>query len=86
MNYNEWRNTHAFRIPQKALEDLDAMMGERVSLTREQMYALREGHQIGAADAYFRVHTTHDNDVGRMLFERGFNRGFEAGQDAKGTT
>jgi hypothetical protein len=26
MTYQEWRHAHAFRIPQKALEDLDAMM------------------------------------------------------------
>ena len=26
MNYNEWKNAHAFRIPQKALEDLDALI------------------------------------------------------------
>jgi hypothetical protein len=29
-----------------------------------------------AADSYFKNWTTHDNDTGRMLFERGFERGF----------
>jgi hypothetical protein len=26
MNYQEWKNAHGFRIPQKALEDLDAII------------------------------------------------------------
>ena len=84
MTYQEWRNTHAFRIPQKALEDLDAMMGERVSLTREQFHIIRDCHMWDASDAYFDANQTHNNSVGRMLFERGFNRGFAAGHEAKG--
>ena len=61
-------------------------------ITHEQHIALREAFAIGAADAYFQARPTHDNDVGRMLFERGFARGFDsyeraletAAQGAKG--
>jgi hypothetical protein len=46
-------------------------------LTTEHHIALREAHAIGASDAYFKAWPTHDNDAGRMLFERGFVRGFD---------
>lgn len=46
--------------------------------TRERHFALREAHCIGASDAYFKAWPTHDNDAGRMLFERGFVRGFDS--------
>jgi hypothetical protein len=32
----------------------------------------------GSSDAFFAANPTHDNDVGRMLFDRGFVRGFDA--------
>jgi hypothetical protein len=47
-------------------------------MTSERHFALREGHCIGASDAYFKAWPTHDNDAGRMLFERGFVRGFDS--------
>jgi hypothetical protein len=47
-------------------------------MTAERHFALREAYAIGASDAYFKVHPTHDNDAGRMLFERGFVRGFDS--------
>jgi hypothetical protein len=47
-------------------------------LTADQHFALREAHAIGASDAYFKAWPTHDNDAGRMLFERGFVRGFDS--------
>jgi hypothetical protein len=46
-------------------------------LTTEHHIALREAHAIGASDAYFKAWPTHDNNAGRMLFERGFVRGFD---------
>lgn len=49
-----------------------------LEITREQHIALREAFAIGAADSYFEAWPTHDNDVGRMLFERGFARGFDS--------
>ena len=49
-----------------------------VPLTADQHFALREAHAIGASDAYFKVWPIHDNDAGRMLFERGFVRGFDS--------
>lgn len=57
--------------------------GERKPLiTREQHFALREAFAINAADSYFEANPTHDNDVGRMLFERGFARGFDSHERA----
>jgi hypothetical protein len=47
-------------------------------ISHEQHIALREAFAIGAADAYFEAYPTHDNDAGRMLFERGFARGFDS--------
>jgi hypothetical protein len=49
-----------------------------LGLTAERHFALREAHAIGASDAYFKAWPTHDNDAGRMLFERGFVRGFDS--------
>jgi hypothetical protein len=51
-------------------------------ITREQHIALREAFAINSADLYFEVYPTHDNDVGRMLFERGFARGFDSHERA----
>jgi hypothetical protein len=51
-------------------------------ITHEQHIALREAFAIGAADSYFEAHPTHNNDVGRMLFERGFARGFDSHERA----
>jgi hypothetical protein len=47
-------------------------------ITHEQHIALREAFAIGSADSYFEAYPTHDNDAGRMLFERGFARGFDS--------
>ena len=47
-------------------------------ITFEQHIALREAFAINSADLYFEANPTHDNDVGRMLFERGFARGFDS--------
>jgi hypothetical protein len=51
-------------------------------ITREQHIALREAFAINSADLYFEANPTHDNDVGRMLFERGFARGFDSHERA----
>jgi len=51
-------------------------------ITREQHFALREAFAIGAADSYFEAYPTHDNSVGRMIFERGFVRGFDSHERA----
>lgn len=51
-------------------------------LSNEQHIALREAFAIGAADSYFEAYPTHNNDVGRMLFERGFARGFDSHERA----
>lgn len=48
-----------------------------VAWTAEHHFALREAYSIGSADDYFKVWPIHDNDAGRMLFERGFVRGFD---------
>jgi hypothetical protein len=47
-------------------------------ISSEQHIALREAFAINSADLYFEANPTHDNDVGRMLFERGFARGFDS--------
>jgi len=47
-------------------------------ITHEQHIALREAFAIGSADSYFEAYPTHDNDAGRMLYERGFSRGFDS--------
>lgn len=47
-------------------------------ITHEQHVALREAFAIGASDSYFEANPTHNNDAGRMLFERGFARGFDS--------
>ena len=57
---------------------LTAPPAPAVPLTADQHFALREAHAIGASDAYFKVWPIHDNDAGRMLFERGFVRGFDS--------
>ena len=59
---------------------------ERKPLTREKNIALREGHQITISDEYFAAYPTHDNDAGRMLFERGFIRGWDAAHGIGGKT
>jgi hypothetical protein len=46
-------------------------------ISREQRIALREAFAIISADLYFEANPANDNDVGRMLFERGFARGFD---------
>ena len=51
-------------------------------ITFEQHIALREAFAINSADLYFEANPTHDNDVGRMLFERGFARGFDSHERA----
>jgi len=51
-------------------------------ITHEQHIALREAFAIGAADSYFEANPTHNNDAGRMLFERGFARGFDSHERA----
>lgn len=48
-------------------------------LTREQIYAIKEGECIAAEDAYFKARsemldTTHN----RRIFEAGFERGYDA--------
>ena len=66
---------HAWEAARSALT---APPAPAVPLTADQHFALREAHTIGASDAYFKVWPTHDNDAGRMLFERGFVRGFDS--------
>ena len=51
-------------------------------ISSEQHIALREAFAINSADLYFEANPTHDNDVGRMLFERGFARGFDSHERA----
>jgi hypothetical protein len=46
-------------------------------ISSEQRIALREAFAIISADLYFEANPANDNDVGRMLFERGFARGFD---------
>lgn len=55
-----------------------AAVAEPVAWSSEHHFALREAHCIGASDAYFKAWPIHDNDAGRMLFERGFVRGFDS--------
>jgi hypothetical protein len=47
-------------------------------ITHEQHIALREAFAIGSADSYFEAYPSQDNNAGRMLFERGFARGFDS--------
>ena len=68
-----------------ALEATPPAAQSAVALTREQHIALREAFAIGSADSYFEAYPTHDNDVGRMLFERGFARGFDSHERAIAT-
>jgi hypothetical protein len=51
-------------------------------ISSERHIALREAFAINSADLYFEANPTHDNDVGRMLFERGFARGFDSHESA----
>jgi hypothetical protein len=51
-------------------------------ISSERHIALREAFAINSADLYFEANPTHDNDVGRMLFERGFARGFDSHERA----
>jgi hypothetical protein len=51
-------------------------------ISSEQHIALREAFAINSADLYFEANPTHDNDAGRMLFERGFARGFDSHERA----
>jgi hypothetical protein len=69
--------------PCKADEQNNAAQPAPATLiTREQHIALREAFAINSADLYFEANPTHDNDVGRMLFERGFARGFDSHERA----
>jgi hypothetical protein len=56
MTYQEWKNAHAFRIPQKALEDLDALMNQHDYLRSWSVLAAR------ALDDSFRVFETIEAD------------------------
>ena len=56
-----------------------AIQAERVPLTSEQAIAMREAHQIGASDAWFKArYEGLDTRHSRNIFEAGFNRGWDA--------
>jgi hypothetical protein len=63
-------------------EALAAQPAPVTLISREQPIALRDAFAINSANLYFEAHPTHDNDVGRMLFERGFARGFDSHERA----
>lgn len=49
----------------------------REPLTSEQHFAIREGHQIAAVDAYFSARPQIDSNDRRKVYEAGFQRGFD---------
>jgi hypothetical protein len=51
-------------------------------ISSEQHIALREAFAINSADLYFEANPTHDTYLSRMLFERGFARGFDSHERA----
>ena len=82
----------ALTRPQKRYAELEAKAAAQpvqpaqpapvTLISSEQHIALREAFAINSADLYFEANPTHDNDVGRMLFERGFARGFDSHERA----
>lgn len=52
--------------------------------TTERHIALREGHHHAMAHAYFEANASEDNGHLRRLFEKGFERGFDAGEKVYG--
>lgn len=65
-------------IESKIFEDKAAQPAQQEPLSHDHEYALREGHQIGASDAYFKANPANDNEENRRLFERGYYRGWDA--------
>jgi hypothetical protein len=44
----------------------------------EKYSAIREGHRNASEDAYFAARPAHDNDISRVIFRHGFDRGYDA--------
>lgn len=76
-----WQGFTFLRNKEAAAQSAPAAPPGPQGMTADRHFVLREAHAIGASDAYFKAWPTHDNDAGRMLFERGFVRGFDCGAE-----
>ena len=43
----------------------------------EEQTAIREGHRNASEDAYFAARPAHNNDISRVIFRHGFDRGYD---------
>ena len=56
----------------------DSVLEDAARLTTEQEYAIRQGHEIAASEAYFGARSKLDTNRNHNIFTAGFERGWDA--------
>lgn len=62
----------------------DSVQEDAARLTTEQEYAIRQGHEIAASEAYFGARSKLDTNRNHNIFTAGFERGWDAARKQGG--
>lgn len=70
--------------PTPAAQAAESVLEDAARLTTEQEYAIRQGHEIAASEAYFGARSKLDTNRNHNIFTAGFERGWDAARKQGG--